>query len=151
MRIAQTIRNAIWKQIQSEYYKTKHATKLQNLDVQQFRLNINKRIASNHCNGNSHNTSNNANNTKTTPTKSTTQSTQHASFKRRGFFKKLKTAIAATDAAAFSAGGRPPEGIGGDSRQRSEFAILSTISNQERRVFSKFHDFHVPRLHHGKP
>ena len=41
--------------------------------------------------------------------------------------------------------------MGGDSRQRSEFAILSTISSQERRVFSKFHDFHVPRLHHGKP
>ena len=41
--------------------------------------------------------------------------------------------------------------MGGDSRQRSEFAILSTISNQERRVFSKFHDFHVPRLDHGKP
>ena len=41
--------------------------------------------------------------------------------------------------------------MGGDSRQRSGFAILSTISNQERRVFSKFHDFHVPRLHHGKP
>ena len=40
---------------------------------------------------------------------------------------------------------------GGDSRQRSEFAILSTISSQERRVFSKFHDFHVPRLDHGKP
>ena len=41
--------------------------------------------------------------------------------------------------------------MGGDSRQRSEFAILSTISNQERRNFSKFHDFHVPRLHHGEP
>ena len=41
--------------------------------------------------------------------------------------------------------------FGGDSRQRSQFAILSTISSQERRVFSKFHDFHVPRLHHGKP
>ena len=41
--------------------------------------------------------------------------------------------------------------MGGDSRQRNEFAILSTISNQERRVFSKFHDFHVPRLHHCKP
>ena len=40
---------------------------------------------------------------------------------------------------------------GGDSRQRSEFSILSTISSQERRVFSKFHDFHAPRLHHGKP
>ena len=40
---------------------------------------------------------------------------------------------------------------GGDSRQRNEFAILSTISSQERRVFSNFHDFHVPRLHHGKP
>ena len=41
--------------------------------------------------------------------------------------------------------------LGGDSRQRNQFAILSTISSQERRVFSKFHDFHVPRLHHGKP
>ena len=41
--------------------------------------------------------------------------------------------------------------LGGDSRQRSQFAILSTISSQERRVFSKFHDFHVPRLHHGEP
>ena len=40
---------------------------------------------------------------------------------------------------------------GGDSRQRNEFAILGSILNQERRVFSKFHDFHVPRLHHGKP
>ena len=41
--------------------------------------------------------------------------------------------------------------LGGDSRQRSQFAILSTISSQERLVFSKFHDFHVPRLHHGEP
>ena len=40
--------------------------------------------------------------------------------------------------------------LGGDSRQRSQFAILSTISSQERLVFSKFHDFHVPRLHHGE-
>jgi len=31
----------------------------------------------------------------------------------------------------------------------SDFAILSAISSQERRVFSKFCDFHVPRLHHG--
>ena len=38
----------------------------------------------------------------------------------------------------------------GDSRQRNQFAILSTISSQERRVFNKFHDFHVPRLHHGE-
>ena len=41
--------------------------------------------------------------------------------------------------------------VGGDSRQRNEFAILSTISSQERRVFSKFHGSHVPRLHPGKP
>ena len=41
--------------------------------------------------------------------------------------------------------------LGGDSRQRSQFAILSIISSQERRVFSKFHGFHVPRLQHGKP
>ena len=41
--------------------------------------------------------------------------------------------------------------LGGDSRQRSQFAMLGTISTQERRVFIKFHDFHVPRLHHGEP
>ena len=40
--------------------------------------------------------------------------------------------------------------LGGVSRQRNQFAILSSISSQERRVFSKFHDFHVPRLHHGE-
>ena len=33
--------------------------------------------------------------------------------------------------------------LGGDSRQRNQFAILSTISSQERRVFSKFHDFYL--------
>ena len=39
--------------------------------------------------------------------------------------------------------------LGGDSRQRSKFAILSTISSQQRRVFSKFHGIRAPRLHHG--
>ena len=28
--------------------------------------------------------------------------------------------------------------------------MLSTISSQERLVFSKFHGVHVPRLHHGE-
>ena len=41
--------------------------------------------------------------------------------------------------------------LGGDSRQRSQFAILSTVSSQQRRIFSKFYDFHVSRLHHGEP
>ena len=27
---------------------------------------------------------------------------------------------------------------------------MSAISNQKRLVFSKFHDFHAPRLHHGE-
>ena len=35
-------------------------------------------------------------------------------------------------------------------REQSDFAILSVISSQETLLFSKFHDFHVPRLHHGE-
>ena len=31
--------------------------------------------------------------------------------------------------------------LGGDSRQRSQFAILRSISSQQRRIFSKFYDF----------
>ena len=39
---------------------------------------------------------------------------------------------------------------GGGSRQRSQFASLSTLSSQETLLFSKCHDFHVPRLRHGE-
>ena len=35
-------------------------------------------------------------------------------------------------------------------REQSDFAILSVISSQETLLFSKIHDFHVPRLHHGE-
>ena len=40
---------------------------------------------------------------------------------------------------------------GGDSRQRNEFADFGALAPWKTRFFSKFHDFHVPRLHHGEP
>ena len=40
---------------------------------------------------------------------------------------------------------------GGDSRQRNEFADFGALAPWKTRFFSKFHDSHVPRLHHGKP
>ena len=41
-------------------------------------------------------------------------------------------------AAAFSAGGRPPRGLGGDSRQRSEFADFAPLTPRKSRFFMKF-------------
>ena len=39
----------------------------------------------------------------------------------------------------------------GDSRQRNEFADVGALAPRKTRFFIKFHDFHVPRLRHGKP
>ena len=39
---------------------------------------------------------------------------------------------------------------GGDSRQRNELSNFSALAPWKTLFFSKLHDFHVPRLHHGK-
>ena len=35
-------------------------------------------------------------------------------------------------------------------REQNDFAMLSVISSQKTLLFNKFHDFHVPRMHHGE-